>query len=255
MIDDMILAAKAGGAKAKEYFGQTLDLEQKSTIADFRTQADLESEKAILVILSEKFPEYNIFSEEAGLVEKKSEYTFVIDPLDGTNNFSLGIPNFTVSIGLLKNDICVAGVIYAPLLDLAYSAEEGKGAFCNGKHIVVNKESSFENMTLSYTCGYTTPLQFEGLLLAKLRALNIKRFLTNWSPAFDYCLLALGKIEAVISNDNELYDYAAGKVIAREAGAVVTDFSGNIQNDKETSRFVISNTQETHDQLIAILPR
>lgn len=255
MIDDMILAAKAGGAKAKEYFGQTLELEQKSTIADFRTKADLESEKIILAILSEKFPDYNILSEEAGSIEHGSEYTFIIDPLDGTNNFSLGIPNFTVSVGLLRNDICVAGVIYAPLLDLTYSAEEGKGAFCNGKRIAVNKESSFESMTLSYTCGYTTPLQFEGLLLTKLRDLNIKRFLTNWSPAFDYCLLASGKIEAVISNDNELYDYAAGKIIAREAGAIISDFSNNVQNDKTTSKFLLSNTQETHSRLIAILPK
>lgn len=255
MIDDIIEAAKAGGEKIKEYFGQTLELEQKSAIADFRTKADVDSERAILKILTERYPDYNIFSEEIGRVEKNSDYTFVIDPLDGTNNFSLGIPNFTVSIGLLKNDVCIAGVIYVPILDLIYSAEEGKGAYCNSKLITTNRETSSENLAISYTCGYTTPLQFEGLLLAKLRALNIKRFLTNWSPAFDYCLLASGKIEAVINNDNELYDYVAGKIIAREAGGIITDFSNNTQNDKGTSKFIISNTQETHNKLISILPK
>jgi myo-inositol-1(or 4)-monophosphatase len=255
MIEGIIEAAHAGGERVNGYFGQALEGERKSTIADFRTEADLESEKAILEILAERFPQFNIYSEEAGLMDKSSEYTFVVDPLDGTNNFSLGIPNFTVSIGLLKKDICVAGVIYVPLLDLTYSAEEGKGAFCNGKRIAVNKEYSFENMTVSYTCGYTTPFQFEGELLAKLRALNIKRFLTNWSPAFDYCLLASGKIEAVISNDNELYDYAAGKVIAREAGSVITDFIGEVQNDQTTSKFLLSNTEETQKQLMTILPK
>lgn len=253
MIEDIVEAAKAGGEKLRGYFGQTLELEQKSAVADFRTQADLDSEQAILKVLAKKFPDHNIFSEEAGYIRKNSEYTFVIDPLDGTNNFSLGIPNFTVSIGLLKNDVCIAGVIYVPLLDLTYYAEEGKGAFCNGKRITVNKENSFTNVTLSYTCGYTTSLQFEGELLAKLRALNIKRFLTNWSPAFDFCLLASGKIEAVISNDIEIYDYVAGKIIAREAGAIITDFSNDLQNDREASRFVISNCEKTHNQLIAIL--
>lgn len=255
MIEDIIAAAKAGGEKVKEYFGQTLAVEQKSTVADFRTQADLESEKVILAILNEKFPEYNTLSEEIGSLERGSEYTFVVDPLDGTNNFSLGIPNFTVSIGLLKNDVCIAGVIYAPLLNLVYCAEEGKGTFCNGKPITVNKETSAQNMTAAYMCGYTTPLQFEGVLSTQLRLLNIKRFLTNWSPAFDFCLLASGKIETVISNDVELYDYAAGKIIAREAGAILTDFSNNEQNDKTTTKFIISNTQEIHDQVVAALPK
>ncbi len=254
MIDDIIAAAKAGGKIARKYFGEVLEIEQKSTIVDFRTKADLESERAILKILSEKFPSYNIFSEEAGNIDKKSAYTFIVDPLDGTNNFTLGIPNFSVSIGLLQDNRCIAGVIYIPLLDKTYFAEEGKGAFCDETKISVSQESLMEKSTVSYTCGYINERRLELELLKKLFSLNTKRYLRNWSPAFDYCLLASGKIEAIINNDNELYDYIAGKIIAREAGAIITDFSGQPQNDKETTQFVASNTQKLHKELLKLLP-
>lgn len=253
MIKDIIAAAENSGEIIRKYFGNTLEIEEKSTIADFKTKADLESEQGIIALLSEKFPNYNILSEEAGSVDRQSEYTLVIDPLDGTNNFVLGIPNFTVSIGLLKGDRCVAGVTHAPLLNQTYSAEEGKGAFCNGKPISVSQETVLERSTVSYTCGYINNPQFEIKLLKKLQVSNVKRYLTNWSPAFDYCLLASGKIETIINNNNELYDYIAGKIIAREAGAIITDFRGKLQDDRQTSQFVASNKQEIHSQITALL--
>ncbi|MEK9151507.1 MAG: inositol monophosphatase [Patescibacteria group bacterium] len=255
MIEDIITAAEKGGEIIKKYFGDILEIEQKTVATDFRTKADLESEQAILAILSEKFPDYNIFSEETGLIDRQSEYTFVVDPLDGTNNFVLGIPNFSISIGLLKGDQCIAGVIHVPLLNQTYHAEDGKGAFCNGKRIFVSEETSLEKVAISYTCGYINNPQFEIELLKKLRSLNIKRYLTNWSPAFDFCLLASGKIEAIINNNNELYDYAAGKIIARESGAILTDFMEAAQNDRMTSQFIASNSQEIHNAVLGALPK
>lgn len=258
MIETITEAAVQGGKIVKKYFGETLELERKGSASDFRTKADLESEQAILSVLSAKFPTYNILSEEAGLIDRQSEYTFVVDPLDGTNNFVLGIPNFSVSIGLLKGDKCIAGVIHVPLLDRTYSAEHRQGAFCNGKKISASEETSLENSTIAYTRGYTSPLQFEVDLLQKLGtgdARQYKRYLINWSPAFDYCLLASGKIESVINDDNELYDYAAGKIIAREAGAIITDFSGMEQNDRKTSKFIACNSQEIHNKILGLLPK
>ena len=97
---NIIKAAVAGGKITKKYFGKVLELEGKTRPSDFRTKADLESEKAIIKILEKSFPTYNIISEEAGEINKNSEYTFEIDPLDGTNNFVLGIPYFSIGIGL-----------------------------------------------------------------------------------------------------------------------------------------------------------
>src|SRR3989344_581814 len=88
----VIDAVKAGGAVLLKYFGAAYDIHQKSSASDLRTTADLESEKVILEKLSQTFPDYNLYSEEAGEINKGSEYTFAIDPLDGTSNFVLGIP-------------------------------------------------------------------------------------------------------------------------------------------------------------------
>ncbi len=100
-----------------------------ANIGDFQTEADLESEKRILSILKTEFPKYNIYSEEDGKFYHDSEYTFVIDPLDGTNNFVMGIPNFSVSIALFCKNEAIAGVVYQPILDQTYSALKGKGSF------------------------------------------------------------------------------------------------------------------------------
>ena len=95
MVETTILAAEHGGTIVKNYFGDLLDIEEKTMVSDFRTKADTEAENAILHVLTKNFPQYNILSEEAGFLDHHSEYTFVIDPLDGSNNFVLGIPNFS----------------------------------------------------------------------------------------------------------------------------------------------------------------
>jgi len=103
-LDNIILAAKAGGTVISGLFEDDLDIKQKDSVADVVTQADVGSEKEILSHLYKSFPTYNIHSEEDGKSDNGSERTFVIDPLDGTNNFVLGIPNFTVSIALFDGN-------------------------------------------------------------------------------------------------------------------------------------------------------
>jgi myo-inositol-1(or 4)-monophosphatase len=85
------------------YFGKAVVLAEKSSAADLRTQADLETEKFIIEKLSRVFPEWNIQGEETGLTDRKSEYTFFIDPIEGTSNFAMGIPVFAINLGLLKD--------------------------------------------------------------------------------------------------------------------------------------------------------
>ena len=252
-IDHIIEAAKAGGEICEKYFGQVLDTEEKTAISDFRTKADTESEDAILAVLKEKYPDYNIYSEETGETDNKSEFTFIVDPLDGSNNFVLGIPNFSVSIALLRENEVIAGVTYLPMLHHVYYAEKGKGAFVNGERIEVNDESEIKKSTVSYTCGYLTDRTYMVSLKDKLNNVGIKRLLDNWSPAVDFALVASGKFEAVINNNNEIYDYVAGKIIAREAGAKITDFNGNIIDNDREPQFLLSNGAKVHEELLTIL--
>src|SRR4051794_10393440 len=111
-IDIMIRAAQAGGALVAQYFGQELEVIQKQMASDLKTRADDESEAAIIGILSEAYPEVGFYAEESGRSQSESPYYFVIDPLDGTNNFSLGLPTFVVSIALVHEQEILMGVLY-----------------------------------------------------------------------------------------------------------------------------------------------
>ena len=197
---EIIRAVKAGGKVLSKYFGKSLKTKVKSVNADVQTKADLESEKAILKILKKEFPKYNIWAEESGYLDKKSDYTFVLDPLDGTNNFVLGIPFFSVSLALLYKEEPLYSIIFNPVTKQLFHAEKGKGAYLNGKRIKVNKISNTKDITVAYITSYVNSKKYYIQLLKNLYKLDIKRHLLSWSPALDFCMLAAGKVEIVILN-------------------------------------------------------
>jgi myo-inositol-1(or 4)-monophosphatase len=250
---EIIRAAKAGGKVVKKYFGKTLEIEGKSMPCDFRTKADLESEEVVLKILQKKFPTYNIISEEAGEINKNSEYTFVIDPLDGTNNFVLGIPYFSVGIGLIKGGEILFGAVYNPILNNMYFAEKGKGAYLNNKRIYKNDESDIKNSTVCSVMSYDDTNEYENKIIFGLQKLDVKRILKNWSCLLDFCLLATGKLEAVIFHNCPLHDFVSGKIIAIEAGAISTDFLGNAEEKEINNTFLTTNGTKIHKEILEIL--
>lgn len=252
---EIIKAAINGGDIAGKYFGKSLKIEGKSMPADFRTKADLESEKEIIKILVKKFPKYNIISEEAGEINKNSEYTFIIDPLDGTNNFVLGMPYFSTGIGLMKGNNTIFGVIYDPILKNVYFAEKGKGAFLNNKRVNVNKESDIKNSTVSMVVSYDDDVEYEENIILNLYKQDVKRVLKNWSCLLDFCLLASGRLEAVIFHDCPLHDFIPGKLIAKEAGALVTDFKGIKETSDKNNTFLATNGTKLHKELLKILQK
>jgi myo-inositol-1(or 4)-monophosphatase len=247
----IIKAAKAGGKVLIQHFNQNLEIRAKSTLADLQTNADLASEKVILEILKKEFPKYNIWSEEAGLIDKKSEYSFVIDPLDGTLNFIYGIPYFSVAIALMKKKETLFSIIYDPVFKKTYWAEKGKGAYLNDKKIKVNQETNIKKCSIVYITGYKNSKNYFPKLVKKLDNYKVKRILTNWSVALDFCLFASGKIEAIIHVNSELYDHIAGKLIAEEAGALITDFKG--KKEFEGRKFLVSNGTKIHEQILKIV--
>ena len=137
-IDRAVKAAKVAGEIQRNYFDKGVEIKTKAGKHHNRvTIADLESEKVIVSLIRKHYPEHNIFAEEGEYKTTDSEYNWIIDPLDGTNNFSRGIPIFCVSIALAKNNEVILGVIYDVLKNELFTAEKGKGAFLNGKKIKV----------------------------------------------------------------------------------------------------------------------
>ncbi len=248
----VIAAAKAGGAISRGYFGKVLTITEKSKASDVRTEADVESEAVIVGMLKKAFPTYNIFSEECGMIAKGSEYTFYIDPLDGTNNFTLGIPNFSVSIALVRGKEIIFGAIYLPMLDLLYTAVKGEGAFCNGVKLTLSTETVLERSTVGFECDYHCPKAFIIKTVGSFSR-RMKRVLSSWSVTSDLCLLASGKIESVLNRNTELHDFLAGKLIAKEAGCVVTDFKGKAEENDLNRMFLVSNNMTIHRAVLPLL--
>lgn len=249
----MIAAAEAGGRVLLEYFGQDLTVEEKTMASDFRTKADTESEEAIVRILSKYFPGHNIFAEERGLIDKQSDWEFVVDPLDGSNNYMLGIPYYSVSIALVKGDEIKYAVIHDPTLQRTYHAAKNKGAYVNGKKLKVSQTKDIKRVTFGYSHNYDGPRDYHTDLVKKLHRKNIKRSVVNWSPCLDFCLLAEGKIEAFFNNGNEIFDFLSGKLMTREAGAIIKEFAdGQVEGDRN-DKFLASNCSEIEQEILECL--
>lgn len=250
-IEAMIEAAHAGGEQVMKHFGTVLKITEKSMAADVRTQADMDSNAAIIEHLEAAFPDFTIHSEETGIIDKTgAPESFTVDPLDGSNNFVLGYPNFTTSIGFSEAGIALAGVVFSPITNQTFHAIRGQGAFLNGKPIHVNQEANMDRTSATYICDYANSREYREKIQKEFRDRNVKRLLDNWSPAFDLCMLAAGNIEAVVASGIEYYDFAAGKLIVQEAGGKVTDFQGQPEADYANRQFIATNGTSLHDVIL-----
>ena len=146
MIDDAIGWARAAGQVLMAHFGRTTDAAQKSDLSNVVTAADLASEQTIVQAIRQRHPAHSIIAEESGCDWRDSEFTWVVDPLDGTSNFAAGIPWFGVLIALLRAGEPVLGVLHLPVSGDVYCAERGGGAFRDGHRISVTPEPLLSNV-------------------------------------------------------------------------------------------------------------
>lgn len=193
------------------------------------TQTDLEIGTFIISEIEKEYPDYNIIDEEAGVIDKKSEYTWVIDPIDGTSNFANGLPTYGTMFGLLKNNESIAGGIVLPFFDEIYIAEKGSGAFCNNQKIKVSTETNLLKSLVVYQIdGHQENPDLtrnETKLLAEI-ILNIRN-LRDTNSAYDLAMVACGKYGAILNKTSKIWDNVAQQIIVEEAGGIYTDFYGN----------------------------
>lgn len=218
-------AARAAANVILEAFEKSVGSQVKGDAKGLVTETDLKAEKVILDILSTK-SNYGIISEESGLLQKSSGPKWVVDPLDGTNNFARSIPLFAVSIGLMDGNESLLGVIIDPINNKEYYATKGGGAFCNGKKIIHPKFDTGYIPMLFLNHGYAEVdrAKFKELSNRLASDFNILKLGTT---AVELCYIASGSVDAFICSGDELWDFAAGIVITREAGCIFTDWQGN----------------------------
>jgi len=221
-----IEAALAGGAILKSYYGGAFRVAFKGEL-DLVTQADTESEAAVLAILRARLPDVSILAEESGVSDRDTAQRFIVDPLDGTTNFAHAYPMFAVSIGYEEDSQVRAGVVYDPIREELFTAEQGRGAFLNGSKLDVSRTDRIEHSLLVTGFPYDLKDDLEGNLRLFKRFMGIARAIRrDGSAALDLCYVAAGRFDGFWEEKLGPWDTAAGALIVEEAGGQVTDLRG-----------------------------
>ncbi|WP_082539697.1 MULTISPECIES: inositol monophosphatase family protein [unclassified Caulobacter] len=252
LLQTMIRAARAAGDRLKQDFAEiaTLEIQHKNGPADPFTVADVRAEQTVKSILSEAYPDYGFLGEEGGLVRgADSSNTWICDPLDGTANFLIGLPIWAVNVALQRDGEVVAGVTYVPMLGELFRAETGGGAYLNDLPISVSKRQGLEQAVLGVGIpfmGKPRQEQFHAEMQRLTPKVSGVRRLG--AGAVDMAYVACGRFDAYWEQSVSAWDMAAGAVIVREAGGVVTDTLGgglDVMNGT-----VLATTPQIHDMLL-----
>jgi myo-inositol-1(or 4)-monophosphatase len=225
------LARQAGAVIRSGYsqrpgYGNAIEVHSKGVV-DIVSEIDFKVEKLVLDAIQENFPGDSIVSEESGVLDDKDCCVWYVDPLDGTINYVHGLPFFCVSVAYAEGGETKLGVIYDPIRDECFKAELGKGATLNGEPIRVSRASMLIESLLvtgfSYDIRENDENNLDKFARLSMRARSIRRL---GSAALDLCYVAAGRLDGYWELDIHPWDFAAGALIASEAGAVVTDISG-----------------------------
>jgi myo-inositol-1(or 4)-monophosphatase len=228
LLTDLEKIIREAGSLAMTYFKDLKNLEvNKKSPRDFVTEADIAVEAFLKQQLSEQYPQFGFWGEESGQTANQIS-RWVVDPIDGTHSFSKGQYFWGISVALEIDQDIKIGMVYAPALDDYYCAEKNKGAWKNGLPIRVSNETELANSMVGtgFACvrSFSVNNNLQRFCRIAEKTTGQRRF---GSAAVDLCLVADGQVDAFWEQELNLYDVAAGALIAKEAGASLTDFKGN----------------------------
>jgi myo-inositol-1(or 4)-monophosphatase len=247
------IAAEAGKILLSGFRSKDTVISYKSR-TDLLTNIDTSSEEFLVSRISDAFPDHAIVAEEGSNKEASGEFIWYIDPLDGTNNFAHGIPQFCVSIGVLSRAAgkVVAGAVYNPCLDEMFTARRGHGAFLNGKRIRVSILDDIGVCLIATGFPYkkddmkTNNSREFSLFLPRIQ--GIRRM---GSAAVDLCYVACGRFDGYWEGWLNPWDMAAGSLIVQEAGGTVTRYNGAAFDP--TRPEIVASNGLIHAQMTEIL--
>lgn len=250
----VLQACLAAAAKiVRRNFGKVgYELKGKANLV---TKADVASQKAVLALIKKNFPTHDYLAEENGIKSTGADYTWVIDPIDGTTNFAHTFPQCSVSIALFYKNEPVLGGVVNPATGETFLAQKGKGATLNGKKIHVSKTAKLEQSLLVTGFPYDRFARLPKLLNRFGRFLNschdVRRL---GSAALDLCWLAAGRLDGYWEDNLNPWDVGAGVLILQEAGGKVTDYSGKkYQKIKDFGHTLLATNGKIHTQMLKII--
>lgn len=253
MIQDVIDIATEAGLFLKANVGKVRTIERKlGQETNLVTEVDRASEALIKERIRAKYPGHAILGEESGGTLSGAETVWIIDPLDGTTNFTHGLPIYGVSIGVQHRGELVAGVVYDPSQEELFSAEKGSGAFLNGQPLRVSGQSSIGESLLVTGFPYNireNPFNaVEHFTAFLMQAQAVRRL---GSAALDLCYVAAGRFDGFWEVALNSWDMAAGMLCVREAGGLVTNFRG--KEMKVSGRDLLATNGKIHEAMMAVL--
>ena len=231
-MDQLLKVALRAAHEAGDLIGRNFqnlrndDIQSKGK-NDFVTRIDKEAEAIIGNVIASHFPKHQILAEEGGFSRQKSEYLWVIDPLDGTTNFIHGIPHFAIALALLRNGTVILGLIYDPLSREYFHAALGQGAFLNNAPIAVSRTGKISSALGSTGFPFKAPQFLEQYTnVFKIMLSQCQDLRRCGSAALDLAYTACGRYDFFWESHLLPWDFMAGKLIVEEAGGKTSDFLG-----------------------------
>jgi myo-inositol-1(or 4)-monophosphatase len=245
-------AARRAGKIILERQGKIAFLEKADN--NLVTEADLAAQEVIIKIIQDHFPGHSIIAEEQDIsINSGAADLWIIDPLDGTNNFAHTIPHFSISIAYARSGRVVAGAVFDPVRHEMFTASRGKGAFLNGVPIGTSETRSLQQAIIATGFYYDRGKMMRKTLntIEKLFQANIHGIRRFGSAALDLCWVACGRFDAYFEYKLSTWDFAAGMLILEEAGGRCTDQKGNPLNLNSTG--VAVSNGKFHNELLNIV--
>lgn len=246
---------QAASKVVRRHFGKVgYELKGKANLV---TKADVASQKAVLGIIRKRFPRHDYLAEEDAVKNTGADYTWVIDPIDGTTNFAHTFPQCSVSVALFYKNEPVLGGVANPATGETFLAQKGKGATLNGKKIHVSKTAKLAQALLVTGFPYNRFTRMPELLTRFEDFLNschdVRRL---GSAALDLCWLAAGRTDGYWEDNLNPWDVGAGILILQEAGGKVTDYSGKkYKKLPDYGRTMLASNGKIHAQMLQIIRR
>lgn len=246
-------AARTGGEVVSRYFREGTTMRSKE-VSNLVSDADIDAERAIVEVIRQAFPGHEILAEEEHQGHAGAEHLWVIDPLDGTNNFAHGLPQFAVSVAYYREGQPRCGVILNPIRDEWHVAERGKGATFNGQPVHVNKEAGLGETLVGVGFYYDhgalmrATLEALGELKGAHRIHGSRRF---GAATLDLCMVGLGMFGAYFEYTLSPWDFAAGRLFVEEAGGVVTDCRGGALPLERSS--ILATNGKLHEAMLGVV--
>jgi myo-inositol-1(or 4)-monophosphatase len=219
---------RGAGGLLRDRFGGLHPVRMKEGLSSVVTETDTMVEGWLVDRIRQEYPGDNILAEESGFENRAGESTWVIDPLDGTSNYAVGLPWFGVMIAVLRGNRPILGGMYLPMDDVLYLAEEGAGATRNGVPVQVIEATTLSDVLFAYGADGgmdEAGMAFQARLYGRL--LNATRNLRSTNSLVDFALVLDGRLGGVINHATRIWDIAAPWVVLREAGGLLTDFRGS----------------------------